>query len=212
MDDFESFLQKRLRTPLPGREAQNIMRPRPARERINRMTYTPEDGSYRNSSVLVPVIAWNGKYEVLLTLRTAGIKHGGQISFPGGGKEGDETIEETALREAHEETGLISEHVTIAGHLSPLFVNHSNHMVTPVVGFVQEEQEFTANPNEVDEIFMVGFEELIEKKNHIREEWKLRDIKYNVPFWDVHRVPLWGATAMMLSELVELYKEFLNQR
>lgn len=175
------------------------------------MTYTPKSGGYRNSGVLVPIIAWNGKLEVLLTLRSAGIKHGGQVSFPGGGKEGDETIEETALREANEEIGLVPDHVTIVGQLSPLFINHSNNMVTPVVGFVNKKQDFRANPNEVDEIFLVSFEQLIEKKNHIREEWKLRDIKYNVPFWDVHRVPLWGATAMMLSELVELYKEFLDQ-
>lgn len=211
MQAFKEFLLQRLQTSLPGKDAQNKMRPNPTQGTHSRMTYAPKDDEFRNSSVLVPIIAWNGKLEVLLTLRTQGIKHGGQISFPGGGREGDETTEETALREAHEETGLITENVYITGSLTPLFVNHSNNMVTPVVGFIEREQEFTANPNEVDEIFSVPFDELITMKNHVREEWKLRDIQYTVPFWDVHRVPLWGATAMMMSELVELYKEFVSQ-
>jgi hypothetical protein len=43
------------------------------------------------------------------------------------------------------------------------------------------------------------------------EDWKLRDLDYSIPLWDVHEVPLWGATAMMLSEFVELYKEFLDE-
>ncbi|MFA5668193.1 MAG: CoA pyrophosphatase [Balneolaceae bacterium] len=209
MHNFKEFLQNRLQQPLPGKIAQDIMQPMPANGRRTAISYNPNNKGIRNSSVLVPIIAWNGTMEVVLTLRTMGIRHGGQICFPGGGTEGSETIEETALREAHEEIGLIESSVKIAGSLSPLYINHSENMVRPIVGFIEKEQKFTANPNEVEEIFTVPFSELIEKKNHIRQEWKLRDVPYNVPFWDVHHVPLWGATAMMMSELMELYKEFL---
>ncbi|MBO6794491.1 MAG: CoA pyrophosphatase [Balneolaceae bacterium] len=170
--------------------------------------FSPEDGSYRNSSVLVPILTYTTEPEILLTLRTEGIKHGGQISFPGGGREGDETIEETALREAHEETGLIEANVEVVGQLSTLFVDRSNNMVTPVVGFVHTEQEFCANPNEVDEIFSVPISKLAGKDFLKQEQWSLRETKYVVPFWDVHRVPLWGATSMMLNELVVLYEEY----
>lgn len=146
----------------------------------------------------------------MLTLRTAGIKHGGQISFPGGGQEGNETHEETALREAYEETGLVEENVQLLGRLSPLYVDHSNNMVTPVVGFLDIEQKFQANPNEVDEIFSVPISKLSGENFLKKEEWPLRETNYVVPFWDVHRVPLWGATSMMLSELVVLYDEWLK--
>ncbi len=115
------------------------------------------------------------------------------------------------MREAREEIGLIEESVNVVGVLTPLFINHSENMVIPVVGFIEHEQKFIPNPNEVEEIFTVPLSDLIEKKNHIQEEWNLRNIQYNVPFWDVHHVPLWGATAMMMSELIELYREFLSE-
>lgn len=210
MKTFQSFLQQRLQSQLPGKPAQNLMRPQPWNERKNDMTYKPETDNFRNSSVLVPIITWKEEPEIMFTLRTAGIKHGGQISFPGGGREGDETIEETALREAHEETGLKPDNVEVIGNLTALYVNHSENMVTPVVGFLKKEQEFCANPNEVDEIFTVPISKLINSDFARTEDWKLRELDYKIPLWDVHAVPLWGATAMMLSEFIELYKEFLE--
>lgn len=209
MSVFQDFLKQRLAQSLPGAHAQNIMRPRPSSEIGKEFKpHLPKNDDFRNSSVLAPIITWKDELEIILTLRTSGIKHGGQLSFPGGGREGDETIEETALRESREEIGLKESNVFVVGSLSPLFVNHSNNMVTPVVGFIKEEQEFSPNPNEVAEIFTVKFSELLESENHIREEWDLRNTTYNVPFFDIHHVPLWGATAMMMSELMELYKEF----
>jgi 8-oxo-dGTP pyrophosphatase MutT (NUDIX family) len=211
MDKIKEFLRQRLHTTLPGKSAQNIMRPTPKIERKNKMTYTPNTENFRNSSVLVPIVTWKDEPEIIFTVRASGIKHGGQISFPGGGREGDETIEETALREAHEETGLKPENVEVVGSLTPLYVNHSENMVTPVVGFIKNEQEFCANPNEVEEIFSVPISKLVNGEFSKVEDWKLQDLDYSIPLWDVHSVPLWGATAMMLSEFVELYKEFLDE-
>ncbi|MEO9885796.1 MAG: CoA pyrophosphatase [Balneola sp.] len=208
MKKFQFYLEHRLRSDLPGKDAQNIMRPAPKVERKNEMTYTPNTDNFRNSSVLIPIVTWKEEPEIMFTLRATGIKHGGQLSFPGGGREGDESIEETALREAHEETGLKPENVEVIGNLTALYVNHSENMVTPVVGFIREEQEFCANPNEVDEIFTVPISKLVNGEFSKVEDWKLRDLDYSIPLWDVHPVPLWGATAMMLSEFVELYKEF----
>ena len=211
MSDFRQYLKVRLTQTLPGSAAQNKMRPYPkSYQNPTFKSYSPKTDSYRNSSVLALFTTWNKELEILFTLRTAGIKHGGQISFPGGGREGNETHEQTALREAHEETGLIDSNVEIVGRLSSLYVDHSNNMVVPVVGFLDKPQDFVANPNEVDEIFCVPISRLI-GQSHLREEkWPLRDTHYIVPFWDVHRVPLWGATSMMLSELVVIYEEWLN--
>lgn len=214
MTAFQAFLKHRLNDSLPGSNAQNKMRPHPAElSNPNFKPNLPEANSdYRNSSVLVPIITWKEELEVILTLRTAGIKHGGQLSFPGGGQEGDETYEATALRESREEIGLIEDHVSLSGRLTPLYVNHSNNLVTPVIGFISKEQEFVANPNEVEEIIFVPLSELLTQENQAREEWELRDTKYTVPVWKIHDVPLWGATAMMMSELMELYAEFMSDQ
>lgn len=208
---FDEFLQSRLSHSLPGRNAQKIMAPYPKNGKPNRTHYEPANDDFRNSSVLVPFIDWKEELEIVLTLRTQSINHGGQLSFPGGGKEGDETIEETALREAQEEIGLHTQSVEIIGRLTPLYVGHSDNMVTPVIAFIREEQTFTPNPNEVDEILTVPISALVKEHNLVEENWNLRGTPYHVPFWNIHRVPLWGATAMMMSELVELYKEFLAE-
>lgn len=208
---FHKYLQSRLNHSLPGRKAQKKMAPYPVRGKNSQRNYEPAHDDFRNSSVLVPLITWEDHIEILFTLRTQSINHGGQLSFPGGGKEGDETIEETALREAHEEIGLLPEHVETIGRLTPLYVGHSDNMVTPVVGLLKNRQSFTPNPNEVDEIITVPLHDFVKPDKFVAEEWKLRDTPYHVPFWKIHHVPLWGATAMMMSELVELYKEFLNE-
>jgi len=208
---FDEFLQARLKASLPGRKAQKKMSPNPKNGTPDKNHYEPAHDDFRNSSVLVPFIEWNGELEIILTLRTQFINHGGQLSFPGGGKEGDETIEETALREAQEEIGLHKEHAEVLGRLTPLYVGHSDNMVTPVIAFIRKEQKFTPNPNEVDEIISVPISDLVNDDKLTEEEWDLRDTPYHIPFWNIHRVPLWGATAMMMSELVELYKEFLAE-
>lgn len=211
MGTFEHFLSARLNEHLPGKHAQGKMAPKPKNGAPGIQRYEPAHNDFKNSSVLVPFIAWKEELEVVLTLRAQNINHGGQLSFPGGGKEGNESIEETALREAQEEIGLQSQRVDVIGRLTPLYVGHSDHMVTPVITFLHESQPFTPNPNEVDEILTIPFSELVEEHNLVEEDWELRGTPYRVPFWNIHRVPLWGATAMMMSELIELYKQFLAE-
>lgn len=211
MKSFHDFLLIRLQSDLPGRNAHRKMAPSPLQSQIQQRLYEPINDNFRNSSVLIPILNWKEEAEILFTLRVQNINHGGQISFPGGGREGNETIVETALREAQEEIGLQKKNLEIAGVLSPLYVNHSDNMITPVVVFLNEEQKFTPNPNEVEEIFTVPFSTLAGESHLTDEEWKLKGVSFKVPFWDIHRVPLWGATAMILNELIQLYKEFLQQ-
>ncbi|MDR9416452.1 MAG: CoA pyrophosphatase [Gracilimonas sp.] len=211
MNTFQKYLERKLHQKLPGRDAQNKMAPFP-KNGMNRRKYEPANDDFRNSSVLVPVIAWNEELEILFTLRTKSINHGGQLSFPGGGKEGDETIEETALREAQEEIGLYPENVQILGRMTPLYVGHSDNMVAPVVGLITKEQDFTKNPNEVDEIITVPLKDFVDDHLLVSEEWQLRQTPYHVPYWDIYHVPLWGATAMMMSEFVEIARDFFEGR
>jgi len=101
--------------------------------------------------------------------------------------------------------------ITIIGQLSELYVSHSNNLVTPFVGYTAKRPEFEINPAEVEEVFAVELDSLIHKKNITVEDWNLHSYTYRVPYWDVHEVPLWGATAMMLNEFLDLYREFLSR-
>lgn len=207
MHEFLTFLETRLSDRLPGMKAQLKMAPEPASKGELRKMEPAEDAS--RSSVLVLLFPDDdGRLELILTLRSSDIDHGGQISFPGGRAEPEETIADTALREAEEEIGIPPESVTVIGELSELYVAHSNNLVHPVVGFVQEEPVFKLQPAEVEEVFTIKLDALLKKKNLTVEHWTLQDYTYRVPYWNVHEVPLWGATAMMLSELLELYSEF----
>ena len=171
----------------------------------------PPDDVNRSSVLIVLFPNEERKTELILTLRSNDIDHGGQISFPGGRAEKGESIVETALREAKEEIGIDPESVEIAGQLSNLYVSHSNNLVSPVVGFLNSRPEFAVNPREVEEVFAIEMNSLLKKKNLTEENWDLSKHTYRVPYWDVHRVPLWGATAMILSELLDLYREFCNE-
>lgn len=209
MHELITFLRERLSQNLPGREAQIKMAPKPRGEGKMRKMEPPQD--VRKSSVLILLFPnEEGKLELTLTLRSEDIDHGGQISFPGGGANKGESAAETALRESHEEIGIDPGEITIVGQLSELYVSHSNNLVIPVIGYMQKRPAFDLDPREVEEVFTVTLRSLLHKKNLTEEDWHLGKHTYKVPYWDVHRVPLWGATAMMLNELLDLYREFLE--
>ncbi len=209
-NDFLSFLKKRLqRGALPGRTSQLKMVPKPLDEQeAMREMNAPE--SARRSSVLVLLFPdREQKPELVLTVRSNDIRHGGQISFPGGLQEKGESAAETALREAQEEIGIQPDEVSTAGMLSTLYISPSNSLVEPVVGFLPRQPDFKQNYDEVEEIFTVPVEDLLDKQNLTEQNWQLKPgALYKVPFWEVHATPLWGATAMILSEFLELYKEY----
>ncbi len=204
---FVTFLEKRLHGNLPGRQAQLKMAPEPVDEGPGRRLEAPDHAN--RSGVLVLLFPnEEGELELVLTLRSRNIDHGGQLSFPGGRSEEGESPRETALREAREEVGVVEDAVRVIGSLSNLYIANSNNYVTPVVGYLEKRPQLTIDPSEVEEVFTVELSSLASKKNLEAEQWNLREYTYRVPYWKVHRVPLWGATAMMLSEFIELYREW----
>lgn len=211
MHQLIPFLEQRLSQSLPGKKAQIEMAPEPVDGgEIREMKPPPE---VNKSSVLILLFP-NGddEMELVLTLRSHDIDHGGQISFPGGRAEKGESLHQAALREAKEEIGVSPNAVTVIGEISELYVSHSNNLVTPVVGFTDRRPEFEINPTEVEEVFAVELHSLLHKKNITVEDWDLHSYTYRVPYWDLHQVPLWGATAMMLNEFLDLYREFVNKK
>lgn len=204
---FLKFLEKRLQSPLPGTKAQEIMAPEPY-EGGNPRVSIPLDAL--QSAVLVLFSnSGRGDLEVLYTLRSNKmLHHRGQISFPGGRAEKGEYVVHTALRETCEEVGISPEHITVLGSLTSLYVPPSKSVINPVVGFVEKMPVLRLQESEVSEAFTISIDELYSEKNRRNEHRLLQGRRFRVPFWNVHATPLWGATAMITSEAVELYREF----
>lgn len=208
---FQAFLEQRLTRPLPGKKAQQKMMPEPV-DPSHKIPQESIDNSGHPSGVLVPIYPdLQGNLNVILTLRTNSIRHAGQISFPGGRSDNGESEIETALRETLEEIGIEKKLISIAGSLSPFYLYRSHNRITPVIGFLHEKPKMKRSPYEVEEIITVKLDRLISNEQIKNEKWDLAHNSFYVPYWDFHRVPLWGATAMMMSELLVIYREFLDE-
>lgn len=208
-------LRRVLAGPLPGLAAQIKMAPEPRAGQPNRWE-RPVD--CREASVLVllyPHVARlynscansdNLELYLVLTRRPEypGV-HGGQISLPGGRREGAETLAATALREAQEEVGLAPEKVEILGQLTPLYTPPSNFYIYPFIGFTTSRPAFEPNPKEVAELIETPLS-LLQNPDIRREEiWYFQNYGERlIPFFDVGGHQVWGATAMILSEFVTL--------
>lgn len=160
------------------------------------------DGELTPAAVLVPIILHPGQPSVLLTQRTAHLRdHAGQISFPGGRMEAEDSGPvDAALREAEEEIGLAPRHVEVVGFL-PEYRTGTGFNVTPVVGFVTPPFDLRLDAFEVAEAFEVPLAFLLDAANHQEHEihWRGRLRRYHaMPYGDRF---IWGATAGMIVSL-----------
>lgn len=196
-------IEQLLKRPLPGQKAQLRMAPadRPPAQ-MNRQA--------RNAGVLLLLYQRGGELHTILTRRAVYEgAHSGQISLPGGKFEmGDRDLFHTALRETHEEIGVIPHDVRIIGKLTPLYIPVSNHMVQPVIGRLTTQPRFIPDDKEVKEIYEIRIGELLKPdclitSEGIRENNRL----VNAPFYRYRGLQIWGATAMILSEFLELYNQ-----
>jgi 8-oxo-dGTP pyrophosphatase MutT (NUDIX family) len=197
-------LREALRSSLPGADAQALMSSRPLRvdwekdlDRIPRNT--------RDAAVLVLIYPKDGRACMTLTQRTETLEaHRSQISFPGGAMEAGETLEEAALREAQEEIGLDPRRVEILGRLTPLHVPVSRFLIHPIVGTLTRRPQLRRDPVEVAEILEASVEQLMKRETIT---WSLMDRPRGnllVPYFILDSCDVWGATAMILSELLSI--------
>ncbi|NNK90358.1 MAG: CoA pyrophosphatase [Saprospiraceae bacterium] len=136
-------------------------------------------------------------------------KHGGQVSFPGGQiEQSDRHMIDTALRETEEEIGIPSNKIKVLGQLSPIYVYVSNFIVTPVVGFIDFKPEYKLQESEVDYVITSPLTHLIDPHNRKTKDLKVRShLLKQVPYFDLQGEVLWGATAMMTSELLHIISD-----
>jgi 8-oxo-dGTP pyrophosphatase MutT (NUDIX family) len=197
-------LRKALPTSLPGAQAQALMSSKPLRVDWEKDLGRIPQGT-RDAAVLVLIYPRDGKAYMTLTQRTETLEaHRSQISFPGGAMEAGETLEEAALREAHEEIGLAPNRVEILGRLTPLHVPVSCFLIHPLVGTVTRLPELRKDPVEVAEILEASVEQLMKRETI---SWSPMDRprgRLLVPYFILDTCDVWGATAMILSELLSI--------
>jgi 8-oxo-dGTP pyrophosphatase MutT (NUDIX family) len=115
-----------------------------------------------------------------------------------------ESAIDTALREAAEELNIGPAEARILGELTPLYIPPSNYCVYPVVAVAAQRPDFRPSPREVAEVIEVPLAHLLDKRNIKREKWPLRGMDVTVPFYLFAGHKIWGATAMVLAELLDL--------
>lgn len=186
-----------------GRPAQERMSPRP---RPGDRFPMPQVVDGKEAAVLLLLYSHAGDLYFYLTRRTETVAaHKGQVSLPGGAREADETLEQTALREANEELGVDPSRVEILGApLTPLYIPVSDFWVTPFVGYYRGDPDVNAAASEVYELIPTPLASLLDASLILEEDWDLRGLKVRVPFFLIGGHKVWGATAMMLSEFAEM--------
>ncbi len=208
MSDFERKIRALLKQPLPGSRGQIKMSPRPVNESRFQFKQRP---NAREGAVLILFYPDQGEFYLPLIKRPSYEgAHGGQVSLPGGKlEEGDENLIDTALREAEEEIGIDRSQVEVLGQMSQLYIPASDFVVLPVVGIMSEKPNFKPDSYEVARILLTPFERLLDP-NYRKEKRMTISHQYQIdsPFYDIEEEVVWGATAMILSELVTAWEEF----
>jgi 8-oxo-dGTP pyrophosphatase MutT (NUDIX family) len=178
-----------------------------------RINYPAEGVTPRLAAVLIVLTPRETEVQVLLTRRGGGLReHSGEIAFPGGRQEPGETSISTALREAHEELAIPASAVTVMGTLHTIYVPRSNHLVTPVVAWCDTLPELSPNVAEVAEYFTADLPPLLRPDAMQYETRQMLGDTFVVPYYPINHHRVWGATALMLSDLILRTRRLLRQQ
>jgi 8-oxo-dGTP pyrophosphatase MutT (NUDIX family) len=168
-----------------------------------------EDPRFKRAAVLIPLFKKNGEYYILFTRRTDKVEHHkGQISFPGGRQDKkDKDLLTTALREAREEMGIEKKDVRILGELDDICTATTDFCVSPFVALIPYPYPFKVNSREIEEVIEVPLSVLLDE-SRFRQELHKRDGKPFLVYFYRHKDhTIWGATATILKQLLDLLPE-----
>lgn len=207
MDKLTARLSARMNSPLPGLAAQLKMAGG-LREKAE-SAYKWDESKVKVGAVLIALYPDNGVLRTVLMKRpNYDGTHSGQISFPGGKLEKfDNGIVEAALREAEEEVNIKPSEVKVIGQLTQLYIAPSNFLVYPILGILESRPNFIPDMHEVESIhtpelsFLFGAESVEEKEVLLNTGFKV-----HAPCFTVDGHTVWGATAMIISELREVFE------
>lgn len=206
-DQFPARLSARLSEPLPGRRAHRRMTSELAYGRH----FGPCVWNARRASVLVLMYPRDGQWCLPLTKRPDHmLDHAGQISFPGGTDELNESAECSALREYEEELGASAHEVRVVGRLTPLFVFASNFWVTPCVAITGSVPEFRPNAVEVARVIELPLSYLWDPARCDSHTIERRGLRFEARDIVCGSDRIWGATGMILAELAQVTAEIFG--
>lgn len=189
---------------LPGWKAQSEM----ASPMRRNYSYDEVSNIARRASVLILFYERDGEIVFPLNKRhTYRGVHSGQIGLPGGSLEPGETNAEAALRETEEELSIPQGDIKIIRPISEVFVPPSKFLVSPFLGFLEETPNIIKDDGEVKEVIEVNYLDLFKKSNIKKATVKVYGIPLRVPAFIIKGEVIWGATAMILSELTTLLKK-----
>ncbi len=195
---------------LPGERAHDLMAPykRESAKKVLSSDKTPRYGAvmmllYEKESLPHFVLIQRPEYEGV---------HGGQVSFPGGKREENEALKITAMRETREEIGVPEDDIQVLGELTQVYIPPSNFLISPFVGFLDQAPTFIPDAREVDEIVevpvfdLLNDELILEKDIMVGKDPKSR-FSIKVPYFQLNYKTVWGATAVMLSEVRSILQQ-----
>jgi 8-oxo-dGTP pyrophosphatase MutT (NUDIX family) len=212
--DFNEFCQSALKLknlPLPGEQSHHKMSPELRIEWLKKNRF--EDMNPKRAGVMAlfyPDVERQTRLLLILRKVYQGV-HSNQIGFPGGKVERiDKDLKDTALRETHEEVGVPPSDVEVIKELSEVYIPPSNFLVRPFMGIYHNPQPFIKEEAEVERLVEVYLRDFLDDANHIQEILSTSYAKnINVPAFKLNGYTVWGATAMMLSEIKELLRQVL---
>jgi 8-oxo-dGTP pyrophosphatase MutT (NUDIX family) len=203
--DFQQYIPQILEAPLPAFASHIKMAPKERIESLKAFNYA--DKNPRKAAVLMLLYPKQEQTHLVLIERNSyeGV-HSAQIAFPGGKFENEDLVyETTALRESEEEIGVSREQVEVIRPFSPLYIPPSNFLVHPYLGIAVEPLQFTLDSKEVASVIELPLSDFL--SDALLHETKLTTsyaTNIEIPAFKINDHIVWGATAMMLSELKEV--------
>lgn len=215
MSKFQHLLAnfyEELGKSLPGEAAHLKMTPY---KRINAAAVLKSDLTPKIASTLL--LLHEGKDDIHFTL----IKrpnyngaHGGQISFPGGKLEENESVKDAAIRETEEEIGILKHDINILGTLTQVYIPPSNFLISPFIGYLDQAPKYHPDFREVEQIIEVPLSELLDERLVKTKKIAVpyyggEDFFIEAPYYELQNHVVWGATAYVLSEFKDIVKRVL---
>ena len=202
--DFDQVVERlveQLKAPLPGAAAHALLAPNPRR----RWPEGFDQATIRDAAALLLVFPIARRAHIVLTVRADTLgRHGGQISLPGGAIDPGESVEQAAVREAHEEVGLPIADPRVIGRLTPIDIPISGFRLHPVIATAAHRPAFAAAATEVASVLEIALDELAERSCLVRRERQLDGMRVVIPAFALAGHEIWGATAMVLAEFLRL--------
>jgi len=168
-------------------------------------TYKFEDAPARPAAVIIPLFFKNGEAHMDFTQRTEKVnKHKGQVSFPGGTQDDtDADSLQAALRETHEEMGILPQDITVLGRTDN-FLTNTHFLVTPWVGHFPYPYEYVISRDEIEKVIEVPLIHLLDDGSFEIRDWERNGKWYKIHFYEYNGDVIWGVTGFLLSNFLHI--------